>query len=74
MPYLKRKKSKYDRSEKLLKAYDMSAARLAIILDCSLPTARAKKNNVGKLTTDDWDKICRFGHIPIDEIRAVILS
>ena len=73
MPYIPPRKQ-YDKSQKLLKAYDITSVRLTAILDCSLPTARKKLDDPGKLTTHDWSLICKRGHIPVDEIRLVFLS
>ena len=73
MPYIP-KRSEYDKSRKLLLAYEVTPARLRDILGCSQPTARKKLNNIGELTTADWKMISKRGHIPIEEIRAVFLG
>ena len=73
MPYIPPKR-KYDKSKKLLNAYEITASRLTGILECSLPTARKKLNDPGELTTDDWMRISKRGHIPVEEIRTVFLS
>lgn len=73
MPYIP-KRNKYDKSRKLLLAYEISPTRLREILGCSQPTARKKLNNIGELTTEDWQLISKRGHVPIDEIRAVFLG
>ena len=73
MPYIP-KRNKYDKSRKLLLAYEISPTRLREILGCSQPTASKKLNNIGELTTEDWQLISKRGHVPIDEIRAVFLG
>lgn len=73
MPYI-RTESPHEKSKRLLKGYDITASRLSSILVCSEPTARKKLKNPGLLTGDDWLSISRRGHIPIEEIREVILS
>lgn len=73
MPYIPPNR-KYDKSKKLLLAYEISATRLSNILGCSQPTARKKLNNPGELTTDDWHMISKRGHVPVEEIRSIFLS
>ena len=73
MPYIKQN-IPHEKTRRLLKGYDITANRLSSILLCSLPTARKKLNNPGLLSGDDWLKISRRGHIPLEEIRVVILS
>lgn len=73
MPFIP-KREQHEKSKRLLKGYDVTAQRLAAYLDCSEPTARGRINNPGKLTGDEWLIISRRAHIPIEEIRSVILS
>ena len=73
MPYIRRDRE-HEKSKRLLKGYEITAKKMASILVCSEPTARKKLNNPGLLSGDDWLKIVRRGHIPIDEVRTVILS
>ena len=73
MPYIPVKRQ-YDKSRKLLNAYEINATKLMAILDCSRPTARKKIDNPGELTTDDWLHISKKGHVPVEEIRLVFLS
>ena len=73
MPYIPPQR-KYDKSRKLLLAYEISATRLKDILGCSQPTARKKLQNPGELTTDDWQLISKRGHVPVEEIRSIFLS
>lgn len=73
MPYIPPKR-KYDKCRKLLLAYEINPTRLREILGCSQPTARKKLNNIGELTTEDWQQINKKGHVPIEEIRMVFLG
>ena len=73
MPYIPPKRA-YDKSRKLLNAYEVNTTKLMAILDCSRPTAQKKLADPGKLTTSDWMHISRRAHIPIDEIRESFLS
>ena len=72
MPWKKPPEKPFVEMERLLKGRDINSTRLAAILGVSLPTARNKLENPGKLTLNDIDLIRRFGHIPVDEIRAAI--
>lgn len=71
MPYIKKPQSGMKR---LLLGYDLTAPRLATVLGCSIPTARARLNDPSQLTLADLDKIRRIGHVPIEEIRERVLT
>ena len=73
MPYLKRE-SPHEKSRRLLKGYEINAVKLAAMIDVSEPTARKRLKNPGLLTGENWLAISRRAHIPVDEIREVILS
>ena len=73
MPYC-RKSDPYEKSKMLLRAYDLTATRLSKVLGCTYPTAKKKLDNPGYITTDEWGKIHRKHHVPIEEIREVFLS
>lgn len=73
VPYIPPKRA-YDKSRKLLNAYEVNTTKLMAILDCSRPTAQKKLSHPGNLTTDDWMVISRRAHIPVEEIRMVFLS
>ena len=73
MPYIPPKRA-YEKSRRLLNAYEINNTKLMAILNCSRPTAQKKITNPGNLTTDDWMNICKRGHVPIEEIRLVFLS
>lgn len=70
MPYLKHTR---DPVRALLKSYDITdGTKLARVLGVTPKTGRARFNYPGTLTLDEIHRISRFGHIPIDELRAVI--
>lgn len=73
MPYIP-KHDPHEKSRRLLKGYEITAAKLASYLMCSEPTARGRLRNPGKLTGDEWLTISRRAHIPVEEIRSVFLS
>ena len=73
MPYIPPQR-KYDKSIKLLRAYEITPVRFMAITGCSHPTAKKKIDNPGLLTTEEWNQICKRGHIPVEEIRGVFLS
>ena len=60
--------------KRLLLGYQLTAPRLATVLGCSQPTARARLENPGTLTIEELDKIRRIGHVPIEEIRERMLT
>lgn len=72
MPYIKPMARPFNEMHKLLKAYGLTSAKFAVILGCSLPTAKKKLDNPEKLTLEDLDKINRFGHVPIEELREAV--
>lgn len=73
MPYIK-DNDPHKKAKMLLRCYDINPQRLAIILGKSEPTARSRLRNPGSLTGNEWMKIHKKGHVPIDEIREVFLS
>ena len=70
MPRLKTQEKPFSKMSRLLIGYGLSAARLAPILKVSEPTARKRLDRPELLTLADLDRISRFGHIPIDEIKS----
>ena len=58
----------------LLRGRFRDGSGLARILGVSVPTGIKKLKQPELLTLGDLDKINRFGHIPIEEIRAAIGS
>lgn len=73
MPYVP-KVEKHEKSKRLLLGYEVTAAKLAKYLGCSEPTARSRIRNPGTLTANEWLIISKRAHIPVEEIRSVILS
>ena len=73
MPYTKYVEP-FDKARRLLKGYDLNAKKLAEILHCSEPTARERLRNPGRITTSEWLRISRRGHIPVEEIREAIFG
>ena len=73
MPYIP-KREQHEKSRRLLLGYEVSAAKLARYLGCSEPTARDRLRNPGKLSGEQWLIISKRAHIPVEEIRSVILS
>lgn len=71
MPY---KKQQRQPLRQLLKAYEIDTGqKLARIIGVkSATTGIAKLNDTGKLTVAELERINKFGHIPLDEIRAAI--
>lgn len=55
-----------------IKGYIGNGTDLARVLGVSVPTAIKKLKQPEHLTLGDLDKIHRFGHVPIEEIRAAI--
>ena len=72
MPYIKCVEP-YSKMQRLLRGYGLNAPALAKVLGVSEPTARGLLNGrTSKLTLGDLDRINRFGHIPMEEIRDAI--
>ncbi|MGI6042135.1 MAG: hypothetical protein ACOYBH_07945 [Candidatus Alectryocaccobium sp.] len=73
MPYIKQPKRPFGKMRELIMAKEFRSPRLAAVLCCSQPTAKKKMDNPELLTLGDLDKLNRFGHIPIEEIREAIV-
>ena len=71
MPYLKQEKP-YAKMTRLLTGYGFNGPSLAKVLKVSEPTARKRLNRPELLTLQDIDRISRFGHVPIEELREAI--
>ena len=70
MPYLKHTR---DPVRALLKSYDITdGTKLSRILGVTPKTGRARFNFPQTLTIAELHKISQYGHVPIDELRAVI--
>ena len=72
MPYIKPKEPAFAKMQRLLKGYGLSGQKLAAVLECSAPTARARLESPQTLTLEDLDRINRRGHVPMEEIREAI--
>lgn len=73
MPHVKPKAPPFSRMRRLLLGYGFNGPRLARVLDVSEPTARKRLDNPELLTLQDLDRISRYGHVPIEEIREAII-
>ena len=51
---------------------DMSIGDLGPIIGASANTARARMKNPGKLTIDEYVRLCRKLHIPVADARDAI--
>lgn len=71
--YLKQKDPPFFKMTKLLRGYGYSGAKLAELLGVSKPTGSKRLTDPQTLTLGDLDRINRFGHIPIEEIREAIV-
>lgn len=72
MPYIKPKDPPFIKMQRLLKGYGLSGRKLAAILEVSPPTGAARLAEPEMLTLRDLDRINRFAHIPMEEIREAI--
>ena len=70
MPY---KGDKTPRLTRLMQKYDItSGAKLAAVLECAPATGVKRFRDPNSLTVADLDRLNRFAHIPIEEIRGAI--
>lgn len=74
MPYCKPKEIPYEKMRKLLLGYEMNGVKMAAILGLkSATTGKRKLDEPVRLTLGDIDRLNRFGHIPIDELREAMV-
>ena len=73
MPYTKLNATPFIKMRRLLLGYELTPTTLSAILGVCRNTARARLENPGKLTLEDLYTISRKAHIPIEEIREVIV-
>ena len=71
MPHKKRK-IQFEEFVRVLKGHDLNATKLAKVLGCTYPTAKAKLDNPLKLTLGDLLAIHYKGHISSEEIIGAI--
>lgn len=73
MPYTKPlNPPRHERMTRLLRGYGFNAPKLAEVLNVSAPTARQRLEDPSRITLGDLDRINRFGHVPMEEIREAI--
>ena len=72
MPYVKKPDPPYVKMTRLLKGYGLNGTKLAGLLGVSQPTGSRRLERPELLTLGDLDRINRFGHIPIEELREAI--
>ena len=73
MPYTKKVEVPFVAMQRLLKGREITPSELSRVLGCSEATARSRLNTPEKLTLSELDRICRFGHVPMGEIRNAIV-
>ena len=73
MPRLKERTTPFAKVTRLIKGYGFNGSNLEPILGYSAKTNRKKIEDPRELTLGDLEKICKNGHIPIDEIREAIV-
>ena len=73
MPRLKERPTPFTKVTRLIKGYGFNGSNLEPILGYSAKTNRKKIEDPRELTLGDLEKICKNGHIPIDEIREAIV-
>jgi len=72
MPYLKQKEPPFVKMGRLLMGYGLTGNKLAAILEVSPPTGKKRLDQPETLTLHDLDRINRFAHIPLEEIKEAI--
>ena len=73
MPYIKKDEVPFVEMQRLLRGYELTAPALAKVLGCSEGTARSRLKSPADLTLGELDRLARFGHIPMEKIRAAIV-
>lgn len=71
MPYKKTQKE-FIEFVRLLKSHDLNATKLAKVLGCTYPTAKAKLDDPTRFTFKDVLAIQNKGHIHKEEILGAI--
>lgn len=74
MPYIKRREVPFAKVKRLLLGYELDATALADVLGVSYNTARARLDRPETMTLADLDRVCKAGHVPMEEIRAAIIK
>ena len=73
MPYLKPKAEPWKKLLRLLRGYGITGTTLAGILEVSQPTAYRRLREPGSFTLDELYSISVRAHIPLSEIREVLV-
>ena len=73
MPYVKSREVPFVTVRRLLLGRELDATALAKVLGCSYNTAKKRLDNPGSITLEELDRVCRSGHVPMDDIRAAII-
>lgn len=72
MPYKKKPPKEFDEFVRMLKGHDLNATKLAKVLGCTYPTAKAKLDDPLKFTFKDVLAIQNKGHIHKEEILGAL--
>jgi len=73
MPYVRRREVPFVSVRRLLLGRELDATALAKVLGCSYNTAKARLDKPETMTLAELDRVCRAGHVPMDDIRAAII-
>lgn len=73
MPKLKERPIPFRNVQHLIRGYGFNGSNLEPILGYSAKTNRKKLEDPRQLTLGDLEKLCKSGHIPMDEIRNAIV-
>lgn len=70
MPYVKTPEAPFAAISRLIRGYGLTQKDMAHMLGVSRPTVKKLMDNPELFTLRDLDRLNRFGHIPLEEIRA----
>ncbi|MBQ7534110.1 MAG: hypothetical protein IJT43_00645 [Stomatobaculum sp.] len=73
MPRLKERPIPFLKMQRLIRSYGYNGSNLEPVLGYSPKTIRKKIEDPRQLTLGDLEKICKSGHIPMEEIREAIV-
>ena len=73
MPRLKERPIPFQKMQRLIRGYNYNGNNLEPILGYSAKTIRKKIEDPRELTLGDLEKLCRGGHIPMEEIREAMV-
>lgn len=72
MPYIKKNAPPFVKITRLLRGYGFNSITLASVLGVSQPTAKKRLDRPETLTLGELDRISRFAHIPMEELRQAM--